>query len=94
MLKRESARKASWKKKGDKCVGEMREREDDVETGFRGADGRWQMRGVGGGLGGKQEGEKARKYWGQSPIAPNTLPKSCRKLFFISYCGCRGKEGE
>lgn len=42
----------------------------------------------------KQEGEKARKYWGQSPIAPNTLPKSCRKLFFISYCGCRGKEGE
>ena len=55
---------------------------------------RWQMRGVGGGLGGKQEGEKARKYWGQSPIAPNTLPKSCRKLFFISYCGCRGKEGE
>lgn len=52
------------------------------------------MRGMGGGLGGKQEGEKARKYWGQSAIAPNTLPKSCRKLFFISYCGCRGKEGE
>lgn len=42
----------------------------------------------------RREGEKARKYWGQSPIAPNTLPKSCRKLFFISYCGCRGKEGE
>lgn len=41
------------------------------------------MRGVGGGLGGKQEGEKARKYWGQSPIAPNTLPKSCRKLFLF-----------
>lgn len=55
-----------------------------------------QVRGVGevcwGDGGGKQEGENARKYWGQSPIAPNTLPKSCRKPFFISYCGCRGKE--
>ena len=52
------------------------------------------MRGVSRGLGGKQEDEKARKYWGQSAIAPNTLPKSCRKLFFISYCGCKCKEGE
>lgn len=44
-----------------------------------------------------EESKKARKQestGGQSPIAPNTLPKSCRKLFFISYCGCRGKEGE
>lgn len=57
-----------------------------------------QVRGVCGGLlEDWEESKKARSRestGGQSPIAPNTLPKSCRKLFFISYCGCRGKEGE
>ena len=72
--------------------GENERGEDDGRTGFRGAGERCGWR-FARGLGGKQEGKKSRKYWGQSPIAPNTLPKSCRKLFFISYCGCRGKEG-
>ena len=45
-------------------------------------------------IGRKARRRESKKVLGQSPIAPNTLPKSCRKLFFISYCGCRGKEGE
>ena len=62
--------------------GENERGEDDGRTGFRGAGERCGWR-FARGLGGKQEGKKSRKYWGQSPIAPNTLPKSCRKLFLF-----------